>query len=223
MRRKREHDTSLDGPTLVGTGWYVARTKPQSEYLARDYLEARGIECFLPTLTTPMPRRGRKDAPLFPGYLFARYDLGEWGTEFLRWGHGLVGIVAFDGFAPAIPADAIDALRYRVEAINAWDGAWIRFQPGDAVAVRLGSRDSEHFAEVATQPISPKGRVRVLLEFMGRLTRAEVPWQYVRPLGRGEYMPRSEYTHIRRRITRGRGRRIGGSRGAGLHDEPPSS
>ncbi|MCE2463810.1 MAG: transcription termination/antitermination NusG family protein [Dehalococcoidia bacterium] len=54
--------------------WYVARTRPLAEYAARDHLETAGLEVFMPCARTCTPRLGHEDMPLFPGYLFLRYD-----------------------------------------------------------------------------------------------------------------------------------------------------
>lgn len=77
--------------------WYVARTKALAEYTARDRLGTAGCEVFLPCVGTVRPRRGHKDAPLFPGYLFLHYDLDQMGWQPLGQVPQLVGLVAFDG------------------------------------------------------------------------------------------------------------------------------
>jgi hypothetical protein len=63
----------------MALGWYVARTKLLREYTARDRLETAGCEVFLPGVGTVPTRRGHKQAPLFPGYLFLHYDLDQMG------------------------------------------------------------------------------------------------------------------------------------------------
>lgn len=193
----------------MALAWYVARTRPLAEYRARDHLEAKAIECFLPVVSTPSPRRGREDSPLFPGYLFVRYDLRERGTLPLRWGQGLAGLVSFEGVAPSVPDKIIDELSCRVAEINGGGGLWRRFRPGDRVLVRLGSRESESLAEVVAEAKSPQGRVRVLLEFLGQLAEAEVPWQKVRPVSYGDGSGEAG-GYLSRRRTRGRGRYLRG-------------
>jgi len=185
----------------MAPAWYVARTRSLAEYRARDHLEAMDVECFLPTVSTPSPRRGREDdAPLFPGYLFVRYELQEWSTRPLGWGQDLARLVTFGGVAPSVPEQLIDQLRHRVAEINGSGGLWKRYQPGDRVLVRLGSPEWESLAVVVKGAKSPEGRVRVLLEFMGRQVQAQVPWRDVRPAPDGYAIWR------RRRGTRGRGR-----------------
>ncbi len=65
--------TSLEGPR-----WYLVRTKPHKERWVRDQLSSSVGEVFLPLLRTRRPQWGRPSPaiiPLFPCYLFARFDL----------------------------------------------------------------------------------------------------------------------------------------------------
>lgn len=188
--------------------WYVARTKALAEYAARDRLETTGCEVFLPCVRTVRPRRGREDAPLFPGYLFLNYDLNEVGWQPLGQVPQLVGLVAFDGLVPVVPDEVIAELSERVEAINRSGGLRTRFQVGDQVRVALGPLAS--LAEVVTESKSPRGRVRVLLEFLGRSVYAEVPLKDMRPVGVDDGSSSAQSTKYKTRRqprrTRGRGR-----------------
>ncbi len=59
----------------MGMGWCVARTRPLAEYAADEWLEQREYQVFLPCVKTERPRLGHSTVPLFPGYLFLRYDV----------------------------------------------------------------------------------------------------------------------------------------------------
>jgi hypothetical protein len=48
--------------------------------------------------------------------------------------------------------------------------------------VRITSKILESVAHVVDQPKSSQGRVKVLLEFMGRLVPAQVPWEQLQPI-----------------------------------------
>jgi hypothetical protein len=75
---------------------------------------------------------------------------------------------------------------------------WGRFQPGDLVKVVAGAL--EGFGEVVEQAKTPNGRAKVLLEFMGRMVEAKVPWdalQFAEENGEKTRLPRR---------TRGKGR-----------------
>ena len=186
--------------------WYVARTRPRAEHAARACLEAKGIDCFLPCVNRPHPQPGYHNVPLFPGYLFLRWDMWEQGPHPVREVPQLVGLVTFEGVAPLVPGDVISELRHRVEAINRDGGLWTRFQVGERVHVRLGPAES--LAEVVVGAESPREHVRVLLEFLGRQVHAKVPWQDVWLVKDHDLVWDREARPPRR--TRGRGRWIKG-------------
>ena len=183
--------------------WYVIRTKPHSEHLAAGELEREGLEIFSPRVKTVRPRPDHADSPLFPGYLFVRCDLQAQGHTSVGRANHVRGWVHFGNVVPPIPDEAIAELRERVEGINGQGGLWGRFQAGQQV--RVISPGIETFAEVVEEAKSPRHRVKVLLEFMGRLVAAQVPYENLRPADQGP----GETHHLPRR-TRGNGRWIRG-------------
>ena len=187
--------------------WYVIRTKPQSERLAASALERDGLELFFPLVQMPSLNAARTMVPLFPGYLFVRYDMEEGDAQTVRRLPGVSGWVRFNGVAPAMPEDVVAHLADRVEAINGGGGLWTKFRPGDKVRVVTGKM--EGLAEVVEEAKSPESRVKVLLEFMGRQVPAEVPWHSLRAA------PEDSAPNTRRRPprrTRGGGRWVRGFR-----------
>lgn len=186
--------------------WYAARTKPLAEYAARGVLQGIGVEVFLPQVQIPYYQPGRREAPLFPGYLFIHYDLEKQGWRPLRRVPQLSGLVAFGGIAATVPDDVMAELVQRVDAINGSGGLWTRFRPGDRLRVAVGPLES--VAEVVVEAKSPQARLRVLLEFLGRRVYAEVSWRDVRPVMAGEPLGNRDGRPLRR--TRGGGRWIRG-------------
>jgi transcription antitermination factor NusG len=92
----------------------------------------------------------------------------------------MIGWVKFGGEIPWLPDEIMSALIERSELINREGGLWTRFQPGEKVQVVSGHL--EGLAEVIRGAKSPNARVQVLLEFMGRQVRAQVPWDSLRPI-----------------------------------------
>ena len=183
--------------------WYVVQTKPQCEYLAARGLRGDGFEIFLPLVESPTPRAGRQDGPLFPGYLFLRYDVDNQDWPSLRQMPGILGWVRLGGVVPAIPDEVVDLLVERVESINQGGGLWTRFKRGQRVQVVAGRM--EGLAEVIEEPRAPEDRVRVLLDFMGRQVPAQIPWLNLRSIS-----AEAEEVSGRRR-TRGKGRWVKGA------------
>ena len=191
----------------MSSRWYVIRTKPQCEGLAAASLDREGLELFFPRVQARSPRATRTRIPLFPGYLFVRYDMESEAAPSVRRLPGILEWVRFDGVAPAVPDDLVAELVRRVDAINGEGGLWTRFRPGDCVRVVTGKLES--LAEVVEEAKSPESRVRVLLEFMGRRVPAEIPWHNLQATQRDSV---SNAYHRRPRRTRGGGRWIRGFR-----------
>lgn len=192
--------------------WYVVRTKPQCDYQAAESLENDGFEAFFPRCKTPKSRLSRSDTPLFPGYLFLRFDFANQDWSRLKAMPGILGWVRFNGEIPSIPDDVVADIANWVDAMNESGGVWTRFKPGQRVRVVSGNFES--LAEVLEEPKSPQSRVRVLLELMGQMVSAQVPWHSLQP-SRPDDGDRA--AHRRPRGTRGKGRWI---RGPGPHGVP---
>ena len=185
--------------------WHLVRTRPLSEYKAADGLERNGYEFYFPRATTPKPRPGRDDAPLFPGYLFVRNDGNGSRLPPLNRVDGVLGWVQFDGVVPEVPDEVITELSRRIKEIGERGGHWRRFMPGETVRVTSGWMNS--LAKVVAEPDSPQTKVRVLLDFMDRLVNARVPWADLEP---ADVEQSRSFAGRRPRRTRGRGRWIRG-------------
>lgn len=180
--------------------WYAVRTEPRAEYQAASQLTQDGFDIFFPRVQSPDPRVGHTDLPLFPGYLFLKCDPETEGWPSFRAGHRIANWVSFGGDIAWIPDDDVTKLMERVENINSHGGQWRRYSPGELVQVL--SHGMEAVAEVVEEPKSPEGRVKVLLEFMGRVVSAQVAWRDLRPI--------TDNLHRKPRRTRGKGRWIRG-------------
>jgi len=187
----------------MGHRWYVVRINPRSELQAEAELSRDGYEIFSPHIKALNPRQGQLYLPLFPGYLFLRWDMESAGWPTFRPGHRVTGWVRFENEVPYLADEVVAELVEKWDEINRDGGLWRRFKCGEKVRVVSGA--IENLAEVMEEPKSPQGRVRVLMEFMGRLVSTRVPWEDLRSIEEG---PLEERRAPRR--TRGKGRWING-------------
>ena len=187
----------------MAISWYVLRTEARAEYLAAKELASDGFEIFFPRAKTPHDRIGHSDSPLFPGYLFLRCDPQTDGWPTFRPKHRVYGWVSFGGEVPSLPDPVVSELMNRLEALNQSGGLWYRFRSGEKV--RVVGNNMDNLAEVIEEASSPNARAQVLMQFMGRLVRAQVPWENLRLV----QDPSSEKERHPRR-TRGGGRWIQG-------------
>ncbi len=119
--------------------WYLVHTKPQKERWVADQLSAFASDLFLPLLKAKVPRWGRlaqSIGPLFPCYLFARFDLQAryFDVRYLR---GVRGLVSAGSEALAVPQIIVEEVRHR--AVNGVvEITPVPLSPGERVAVVNG-------------------------------------------------------------------------------------
>jgi transcriptional antiterminator RfaH len=159
--------------------WYALHTKPRKERQVDALLRERGIETYLPTVRRKVQRRDRPARVIyFPGYLFASLDFDVVPHSSIAWMPGVRRIVS-QGDRPVVVADeVVELLRERLSGVE--EVGYGRLRQGDRVRIRSGPlRDLE---AVFDQPCSPKERVRVLLNVLGRMTPVEIDYSQIEPL-----------------------------------------
>lgn len=159
---------------ISNSSWYCARTKPKHEHIAAANLSKNlGLEVFHPRLRIERAtRRGimRVVEPLFPCYIFIRCVLEE-NVDAVRHITGISSLVKFGSRIPAVPEGAIDELKRCFETeqpMAVEDSA----APGSEVTIIDGAFMG--FSGMVVRTLSAGQRVQVLLDFLGRVTVAEV-------------------------------------------------
>jgi transcriptional antiterminator RfaH len=154
--------------------WYCARTKPKNEHIAAANVSKRlGLEVFHPRLRLERAtRRGmmRVVEPLFPCYIFVRCLLESHADE-IRHVTGISSLVHFGQKIPAVPDAAIAELKQCFESeapMVVKDGV----VPGVEVTIVEGSLMG--FSGMVVRTLSAGQRVQILLDFLGRITLAEI-------------------------------------------------
>jgi transcriptional antiterminator RfaH len=142
--------------------WYLIRTKPAKERWVRDQLSPRLPEVFLPMLKARVPRWGRLTmsvAPLFPCYLFARFDLQIKYFE-IKYLAGVTGMVSA-GPDPIVVAESIIS-EIRARGINdVVEIPEVPFNSGQLVRVVEGP--FRGFEAIFERYLSSTERVAILL------------------------------------------------------------
>ena len=108
----RAHAAMDDNPQ---TDWYLVRTKTGKERWVRDQLANAVPEVFLPMLKAKAPRWGRMAvsiAPLFPCYVFARFDLQRQYFD-VKYMAGVRTIVSAGIDPLVVPAAIVSEIRRR--------------------------------------------------------------------------------------------------------------
>lgn len=166
---------SVPSDAEQGWRWYVAKTQPRKEELAKQHLERQSFEAFLPFTPDKLRNRKYKAAstrqPLFPGYIFVRLNVGAQRWRNVNSTLGVHYLVSFGPMPSPMPTGAAEALIERTD-----DQGFFSFEsglkPGDIVRV-VGGPMNDFIGEL--QRLDGNGRSMVLLEFMNRKINVIVP------------------------------------------------
>ena len=147
--------------------WYCIYTKPLKEQpAAKFFRETIGLETYFPLLKRQKTiRRVRRvvTKPLFPRYLFCRFDPAAWYRA-VRYSPEVVDVVSFGG-QPVIVADEL------IAEMKRWAGAAVdvitlepSLRPGDEVEITDGPMRG--LRAVILHDRNDRNRVAVLLSVL---------------------------------------------------------
>jgi transcription antitermination factor NusG len=109
-------DPEVSAAACSPSHWYAVYTYSRHEKSVKDYMDAKTVEVFLPTVTTQRRWRDRNmqlKLPAFPGYVFVRLPLQERGKVLSA--PGVVRILSFNGAPSPIDNAEVEALRMCLE------------------------------------------------------------------------------------------------------------
>jgi transcriptional antiterminator RfaH len=157
--------------------WYLVRAILGRELVAEQHLRRQGFSAFLPKQhkTIKHARRLRVAlAAFFPGYLFVELDLA---ADRWRSVNGTVGVAQLVGRGerPApVPRGVVEALIEAADASDVLTGPPLR--TGQKVRIIAGA-----FADqlAIIDRLDDAGRVRVLLDIVGRQAPVELRKEYL--------------------------------------------
>ncbi len=155
------------------TIYYLAQINPNSIKIAQMNLNRQGFKTFLPMIEATKRCKGKfvkENRPLFPGYIFVAFDIGQGFWHRINSTYGIKRLVSFNKTPAAVPQDLICQLMLRF-------GPNAKFQPpkifktGDKVTVINGP-----FVNFVAQveKIASDQRAWLLIEIMGTQTRVSI-------------------------------------------------
>jgi transcriptional antiterminator RfaH len=149
------------------TKWYVINTNPRCEDLVYYVLKRESFEVFLPKIDKKFKK---EKEPLFPGYLFVRFNprLSNWVK--IKYLQGVRKILGYGNTPTPVPETIIKAVIERVSRGCFFEK--LPFKAGDRVRFMRGP-----FAGLEgkfTGELSGKERVKVLLEAINWAFKVEV-------------------------------------------------
>jgi transcription elongation factor/antiterminator RfaH len=165
-------------PVPEAANWYAVRTKPKQEARAESSLRSWGLEVLAPRVRevrhTASNARTYVAVPLFPSYLFARFDAASLLVK-VRLTRGVHSVVGFGEYATPIDEAIVELIRgrigedgfVRIEEPNAGDSVKVVEGPLRALTGIFQCRRSQD-------------RAMILLTLFGAHVQVQVPMAAVR-------------------------------------------
>ena len=160
--------------------WFILQFKSNSHHLAAKNLNRQGFETFLPLHETTSRRLSRfinTSKPLFPGYMFIRFDKAESEWHKINNTYGVSRLITFNSVLKSIPTEFIDSLILRFD-LSCKLLPIHKLKKGDQVTVLKGP-----FANfIATvEKYETEQRIWILMDLMGRKTKIQTPSDTLQP------------------------------------------
>ena len=154
--------------------WFLLQFKSNSHRLAAKNLNRQGFETFLPLNNATSRKASRfinSTQPLFPGYMFVRFNKAETEWHKINSTYGVSRLITFNSILNSISTSFIDSLMKRYDL----SGKLLPMQKlkkGDQVKVLTGP-----FADfIATvEKYEADQRIWILMDLMGRKTKITTP------------------------------------------------
>jgi transcriptional antiterminator RfaH len=153
--------------------WYVIQTKPKKEEEASSYLSTKGVEIFHPlieTFASKNMRMSKELKPLFPSYIFGRFDL-EKNYPLVRWARGVKKILGFGGYPTPISEEVVRNIKEKTDTQGILRVKH-HFEPNDVVRIKTGPM--KDLLGVFERWLSDSERVRIFLRLIGYQPAVEI-------------------------------------------------
>ena len=160
--------------------WFILQFKSNSHHQATKNLIRQGFEIFLPlhdTTSRNVSRFVTTTQPLFPGYMFIKFDRTESKWHKINNTYGVSRLITFNSILKSIPTRFIDSLMKRYDS----SGNLLpvgKLKKGDHVKVLKGP-----FANfIATiEKYEDDQRIWILMDLMGRMSKIQMQFDAVQP------------------------------------------
>ena len=160
--------------------WFILQFKSNSHHLAAKNLNRQGFETFLPLHETTSRRLSRfinTSKPLFPGYMFIRFDKAESEWHKINSTYCVSRLITFNSVLKSLPTEFVDNMMKRYDL----SGKLLPIQKlkkGDQVTVLKGPF-ANFIANV--EKYEDDQRICILMNLMGRKTKIHTSSDALQP------------------------------------------
>jgi transcriptional antiterminator RfaH len=186
------------------SSWYIIHCQSKKELYAANALRSNlSISVYVPKYRLYVHGYSRL-VPFFPGYIFAQADLQKVSLSQINTSPGVLRLVAFGGDPQPVPPYVIEEIVERLKQMEMLNQQ--PFRPGDSVRIKCNG-PLQGLEMVFVEPMTPSGRVSVLLSLLGRLGKVDV--EALEKFPSSTTSERNVITTYprRERYTRGKGRK----------------
>lgn len=165
-----QHPGTLPIPVETATAWYAVRVKPKFEKVVSLGLRGKGYEEFLPLRAEHRQVQNRNrtvELPLFPGYVFCRFD--ETKRLPVLTTSGVFQIVTHAGRLAPVPDHEIESLQTMVRSKLPVEE--FPYSPGDKVRIVSGPLAG---VEASISRVKDRYRVVVSVAMLERSVAVEI-------------------------------------------------
>ena len=160
--------------------WFILQFKSNSHHIAVKNLNRQGFETFLPlhdATSRKLTRFISTSKPLFPGYMFIRFNKVESKWHKINNTYGVSRLITFNTILKSIPTSFVDNLMRRYDS----SGKLLpipEFKKGDQVTVLTGPF-ADFIANVEKYEVDH--RIWILMDLMGRKTKIQASSDTLQP------------------------------------------
>ncbi len=143
--------------------WFLVKTKPLNEARIHTRLSEAGFESLYPKIRAKIRGKGRIETrPLFPTYLFVRFDLEQLRT--VRYTRGVARVISFGPDPQEVDPGIIDAVRGRMDGEGYVEliRPPVQWKPGDRI--KIGEGPFAGIDAIFVEALPDRERVVLLLD-----------------------------------------------------------
>ncbi len=168
---------------MLDNSWIVLHTKPNQEKLAIENVTRQAFDAYCPMITTTRRHARRRETvkrPLFPGYVFVK-----WNTQHQQWRpllstRGVQSVIRFGNSPGILSKKFVQELAASEQSGKLDEMVAPDFAPGDQVIIQEGP-----FRDIIARVLSlpENDRVWLLMDMMGREVRILQKSEALEPVG----------------------------------------
>ncbi len=161
--------------------WYILSIKPKQEHIVIKNLDILGVQSYLPLYQKKKKVKKTKTdvvAPLFPGYLFCKFDFDEHYQK-IRYTRGVKKVLGNKQSLWVIADEKIEDIKNREQGgLVVLKKVEEKFEKGTRIVVDEG--DFDGWEGIFVEDIPDEKRAVILLTNVNFTTRLTLPKEYLK-------------------------------------------